>query len=102
MRDKLQKLDKVQWGIIIGLILPVFGFLLAYPVFTREQSMPFEIFIKHAKNGPYSQNIMIFSLIPNMFFFYLSNFRWNMLQLTKGLVGITLVLGIILVAITVL
>lgn len=104
MKEKLEKLDRIHWGVIFALVLTVLGFLLSYPVLTRgEIGWDFTRYINYAKaGGPHRQNILIFSLLPNMFMFYLSNFRWSLYEFTKGLVGTTLVLGLILVIVEVL
>lgn len=103
MKEKLEKLDRIHWGVIIALTLTVLGFLLSYPVLTRgEAGWDFARYVKYARVGADRQNILIFSLLPNMFMFYLSNFRWSLYEFTKGLVGTTLVLGLILVIVEVL
>ena len=102
MKEKLKKYDKAVLGVIIGTLLPILGFLIAYPVLTRGENIPFEQFVRHAQSGPYSQNIMIFSMLPNMFLFYFTNFRWNLIGFTKGLVAVTILLGLMLVIINII
>jgi hypothetical protein len=79
MAVKFEKYDKTVNGLIAGLILPI----------GRA--------FRHSSD---QQDILILSLIPNMFMFYLSNFRWNLNNFTKGLVGTTIVLLIALIAMT--
>ena len=90
-----EKSDKTYIGVITGLILPVFGFVISYYM-GRAESI-----VHHAKEmmNPYSTiqtDILILCLIPNMFLFYFTNFRWNMYNFTKGLVAVTLLLGLAL------
>ena len=101
MKDKLKKYDKAILGVIFGLVLPVFGFLLSYPVLTREINMPFDRYLSYAVNGVDRQNIMIFCMLPNMFLFYLVNFRWSLVEFTKGLVAMTLLFGLLLVILSI-
>jgi hypothetical protein len=97
MKEKIAKLDKVSIGLIFGLILPILGFFGSYLV--KHGALSFDEFVSLAVNpNADQQDILIFCLIPNMFMFYLSNFRWQINEFTKGLVGVTIValLGLIL------
>ncbi|MGV6861997.1 MAG: hypothetical protein ACWA41_09510 [Putridiphycobacter sp.] len=90
---KIEKYDKLATGIIIGLILPIFGFVLSYFIKTRGLDISFgDYFRTLLRSSPDKVDIIIFSMIPNMFLFYLVNFRWAMYEFTKGLVATTLVL----------
>lgn len=102
MKEKLEKFDKAYIGVIVGAILPILGFLLSYPILTRGMDMDFTRYINYAQVGADRQNIMIFAMLPNMFLFYFTNFRWNLNEFTKGLVAVTLLLGLMLVILTVL
>jgi hypothetical protein len=102
MEERLKKYDKMSLGIIVGIILTVGGFLLSYPVLTRGLDMSFSQYVNYAQHGADKQNIMIFCLLPNMFLFYFTNFRWHLNGFTKGLVGVTLLFGLLLVILTVL
>ena len=98
----MQRFDKTLHGVIIGSILPIFGFILSYYIKTiGNYEMGFDAYMDAAINSsPYQQDILIFCLMPNMFLFYLTNFRWNIYEFTKGLVAVTLLLGLALFAIT--
>lgn len=103
MKEKLKKYDRPIYGVIIGLILPILGFLISYPVLTRGYSyeqMDFQRYINYTIYGIDRQTILIFCMLPNMFLFYFSNFRLNMIEFTKGLVAMTLLLGIMLIILT--
>lgn len=90
-----EKADKTYYGIIVACLLPFVGFIISYYI-GKAPSM-----LDHAKEmmNPYSsiqQDILIMCLIPNMFLFYFTNFRWNMYQFTKGLVATTILMGLAL------
>ena len=97
MKEKLAKIDKVAIGVIFGLVLPILGFFASY--FVKGGAVDFDGYVSLAMNtNADQQDILIFCLIPNMFMFYLSNFRWQLNEFTKGLVGVTIValIGLIL------
>lgn len=102
MNEKLQKFDKPLVGVIIGAVLPIIGFFISYPILTRENpDMDLARYFHYLQVGPDRQNVMIFCMLPNMFLFYFTNFRWNLTEFTKGLVAVTLLLGLLLVLLTV-
>lgn len=101
MEDRMEKYDKMSYGIIVGIILTVGGFFLSYPILTRGTDMAFADYINYVQHGADRQNIMIFCLLPNMFLFYFTNFRWHLNGFTKGLVGVTLLFGLLLVILTI-
>ena len=99
MREKIEKLDKVGLGLIFGIVLPILGFFASYAV--KGGAVTFDEYVSLAMNtNADQQDILIFCLIPNMFMFYLSNFRWQLNEFTKGLVGVTIVLLIGLILLT--
>ena len=103
MKEKLKKYDRPMYGLIIGLILPILGFLISYPILTRgpgHAEWDFQRYMYYAIYGIERQTILIFCMLPNMFLFYFSNYRLNMIEFTKGLVAITLLLGIMLIILT--
>ncbi len=100
MREKLKKYDKAILGVVAGTVFTILGFILGY--FVIIKGMTFSEYIHYTVNGPERQNIMIFCMLLNMFLFYLTNFRWNLNEFTKGLVAVTLLLGIMLVILTVM
>jgi hypothetical protein len=89
----MKKFDKVIYGVIAGIILPILGFFISFPI-KRTPTTTFSEYVTYAMGGDNQQDILIFCMIPNMFLFYFTNFRWNAYELTKGLVGVTLVLGL--------
>ena len=101
MKEKIAKLDNVFIGLIVGSVLPVIGFYLSYLVKARNGIVDLSAYTDLAfSNSMAQQDILIFCLIPNMFMFYFSNFRWQINQFTKGLVAITIVLLVILILLT--
>ena len=100
MEKRLKKYDKVIIGVIIGAILPILGFLISYPIKTWGLEMSFARYFNYAQVGQDRQSILIFCMLPNMFLFYFTNFRWNLIEFTKGLVGTTIILGLLLVLLT--
>ncbi|MEO9548118.1 MAG: hypothetical protein ABJF27_00950 [Crocinitomicaceae bacterium] len=99
MEDKFAKYDKTINGLIAGIILPIIGFFLSYLI--KGGQVSFDDYVSLTFNqSSDQQDILILSLIPNMFMFYLSNFRWGLNDFTKGLVGTTIVLLIALILIT--
>ncbi len=99
MKEKIAKLDKVSIGLIFGIILPILGFFGSY--FVKGGNVTFDEYVSLATNmNADQQDILIFCLIPNMFMFYLSNFRWQLNEFTKGLVGVTIVALIALILMT--
>lgn len=99
MIEKLERFDKIFYGLILGAILPFVGFYLSYLV--KGGLVDWETYIEYTlQTSEYQQDILIFCLIPNMLLFYLTNFRWQFYEFTKGLVGITVVALLILVLLT--
>ena len=99
MKEKLEKIDKSVIGVIVGALLPIIGFFISYVVKTYSSGISFEEYVNIAVNDNYAkdrQDIMIFSMIPNMLLFYFTNFRWGIYEFTKGLVAVTLLLGVAL------
>jgi len=102
--EKLKKFDKIVAGILLGGILPIIGFIVSYFVKTASLDTTFENYLNITFNNSMAgeqQDILIFSIIPNMLLFYFTNFRWGFYEMTKGLVGVTLVLGLGLVLISI-
>lgn len=96
--EKLEKYDKLSLGLTLGLLLPILGFLGSYLL----KASPMEItlndyFFNHLFHSESKMDIIIFSMLPNMLLFYFVNFRWAMYEFTKGIVGITLLMGLTVV-----
>lgn len=102
MKEKIKKYDKAIVGVIVGALLPILGFLISYPIKTWGMDISFERYMNIAQVGQDRQSIMIFCMLPNMFLFYFTNFRWDFIEFTKGLVAVTILLGLLLVITTLL
>ena len=102
MKEKLKKMDRALIGVLIGALLPIIGFIISYYVKTIGSDIDFNGYVSRALHGDEQQDILIFSMLPNMFLFYFTNFRWNLMEFTKGLVAVTILLGLLLVLITVI
>ena len=98
------KYDKLSYGLIAGILLPMIGFFIAYLVKGGDSSFInfWYMFIKDTNSANeyvseiYSSNrreILTLCLICNMLLFYLPFFRWKMDQFSKGIVGSTLFLA---------
>lgn len=99
--EKQSKFDKVSLGVIAGLILPIIGFVISYYVKNRNGIVDFDTYVDLAFNqSAEQQDILIFTLIPNMLMFYFSNFRWSWNNFTKGLVFVTVLCLIALIILT--
>jgi len=94
MRFK-EKYDKMSYGLILGLTLPIIGFLFSYVI--KTMGIPDASLSQYISNYIASSDkmdITIFAMLPNMLLFYFVNFKWNMFEFTKGIVGVTLIMGI--------
>ena len=96
--DKLEKYDKVSLGLIIGLILPIIGFIASYYIKTRGLDISFnDYFFQRLLHSADKIDIIVFSMIPNMLLFYFVNFKWSLYEFTKGIVGVTLIMAILVI-----
>lgn len=97
LSERLKKYDRIFIGIVLGGILPIIGFVISYFIKTFSRDISFEHYLNIALNNSImneQQDILIWGLIPNMLLFYFTNFRWGLYEITKGLVGVTLILGL--------
>ncbi len=91
MTEKLKKFDRIVYGIIVTIILLFVGFLLSFLVKGGYHSLHAYIY-GYAFTDQNRLDVFIFCLIPNILLFYFTNFRWNLTEFNKGLVGVTIVL----------
>ncbi len=93
-----EKYNKMSYGLILGLTLPIIGFILSYFVKTMGiNDMTFGQYLSKYIASRDKMDITIFSMLPNMLLFYFVNLKWNMFEFTKGIVGVTLIMGITVV-----
>jgi hypothetical protein len=84
----LNKIDKISWGVLLGLILPLISFVVYWKL---NFLGTFDEFITHILASSRNRNNpLVFSMIPNLVVFYLSNFQLKINNFTVGLVGSTL------------
>ena len=102
IKTKVQRFDKTLTGVIVGIVLPILGFVLSFYIKTVSRpDIDFDQYINLALNATADQqDILIFCMMPNMFLFYLTNFRWSIYEFTKGIVAVTLLLGLALFFLT--
>jgi hypothetical protein len=98
--EKKPKIDTLFYGILIGVILPIIGFFVSYYV-KKSPGVDFARYVDMAfvKNEQ-QKDILIFCLLPNLFMFYFSNFRFGWYNFTKGLVSMTVIAVLALVFLT--
>jgi len=93
-----EKYDKMSYGLILGLVLPIVGFILSYFIKTMDmENMSLGQYLSNYIASSDKMDITIFAMLPNMLLFYFVNFKWNMFEFTKGIVGVTLIMGITVV-----
>lgn len=100
MIEKLKKYDKALIGVLFGAILPIIGFFISYPI--KGGSFSFSEYLYVAFDEYNRNDVFILAMIPNMLLFYLTNFRWNLNEFTKGLVAVTILLVLMICIITVI
>ncbi len=100
MIEKLKKYDRAIIGVIVGAILPIIGFFISYPI--KGWDYTFNAYLDIAFSEYNRIDVFILSMIPNMLVFYLTNFRWNLNEFTKGLVAVTILLVLMICIITII
>ena len=103
MRNKLHNIDRLWFGIAIGIICPIICFLIAFLFvgngnsfsifwynFTHE-AYPYD-YNMNSMNNDLKKNILILCLLLNLVVFYLGYFTLKFDKFTKGIVFITLLL----------
>ncbi|MCC5923789.1 MAG: hypothetical protein JJT77_08385 [Crocinitomicaceae bacterium] len=93
MSNWKNKVDKKAVGIFVGAILPVVAFIAYWQWKLSDRDWEqLMYFIKLSSDN--RNDILVFSLVPNLILFYFSNFQLRLDQFTMGLVGTTLALAI--------
>ena len=100
----ISKYDKLIIGVILGVLFPVLGFFISYLLNGGDSS--FSDYCRNL-NADYSNldddisrvysdnkiNALTICLIANMALFYLTFFIFKMNKLSKGIVGMTILLA---------
>ncbi len=84
----IQKLDKTYIGVLFGVVLPLMAFVVYWKLNSPDTFSDFLSYI--AASSRNRNNPLVFSMIPNLVLFYLSNFQFKINNFTVGLVGATL------------
>ncbi|RFC53869.1 hypothetical protein [Brumimicrobium aurantiacum] len=96
-----KKLDSRPMGIVFGLVLPVFGFVIFWQ--WKHGARSFDELYHFLAASPNNRNdLLVFSVIPNLLLFYLTNFRWRWDKFTTGLVGVTIILSVVVASLILL
>lgn len=93
LKYQLSKYNTFWVGAILGVILPMLGFLLSREVKLPAASLSEYWSIFTNADFQVNKDIIVFSLLPNMALFYLLFFKWKADNIAKGLVFVTLILG---------
>lgn len=96
----LDKINSRGIGFLIGVLTPCIAFLL-YGLLNAGDVSFQDWVIKIWNHDSLRSNTLTLPLLPNLFFFYLSNFRWRLDHLTIGLVGATLLLSVVVISLIV-
>ncbi len=98
----INKYDKMIIGIILGFIFPIIGFFVSYLLNGSSYSFS-EYCYDFIRDDPHSVlsevysenriNALSICLIANMLLFYLTFFIFKLNNLSKGLVGMTILLA---------
>lgn len=87
------KIDKMQYGVALGVILPIIGFFVYWS--WRQGDKNWEQYLNFIWASSSNRNEpLIFPMVPNLILFYFSNFLYRLDNFTVGLVGTTIVLVI--------
>lgn len=93
LKYRLSKYNTFLVGAILGLLLPILGFLLSKEVKLPAATISEYWSLFTRAEFQVNKDIIVFSLLPNMAMFYLLFFRWKTDESAKGLVFITLIIG---------
>jgi hypothetical protein len=96
MNIKLQQLNTLATGIISGIILPVIIYFILY--YSKVQDIRFTLFSNHLVIGNIIPVIISHCILPNLVLFFIFN-GLNWIQASKGILGSTVVLTVVIFAI---
>lgn len=93
MEAFLKKYDTLLIGILLATVLPIITYLICYTAKSSYMDIG-EFTAQVFNNRSYRINVLTMCVLPNMFLFYFVNFRYHMGQFTKGLVIVSLLIGV--------
>lgn len=94
--SELRKWNTLATGIISGIVLPVIVYFIMY--FAKIQDIRFTLFSNKLVIGNIIPIIISHCILPNLLLFFVFN-GFNWLQASKGVLGTTVVLTVIIFAI---
>lgn len=92
---RFQRYNTLATGIIAGVVLPILVYFALY--FSKVQDIHFTLFSNHLVIGNIIPIIISHCVLPNLILFFIFN-GLNMLQASKGILGATVVLTILIFA----
>lgn len=87
----MKKFDKPLYGVILGVILPVIGYIIGKFIVAKAGTWS-EYWHYFIGGGDYSSQIFTLTMLPTLFMFYFVFFFWKLDHAAKGLVAVTLVM----------
>ncbi|MEO9257103.1 MAG: hypothetical protein ABI207_01905 [Crocinitomicaceae bacterium] len=92
----IKKYDTTLMGLILALVLPIITYLILF--LAKAHHLSFSEFTYLVfNNASYRVDVLTMCVLPNMFLFYFVNFRFHMNKFTKGLVIISILIGLTIV-----
>ncbi|PWH81888.1 hypothetical protein [Brumimicrobium oceani] len=100
--DKLgKKLDSRLMGVVFGIALTIIGFVVFWQWKYSDRSFS-QLYTLISASENHRNDLLVFSLIPNLLLFYFTNFQWRWDRFTTGLVGVTIILTVVVAALILL
>jgi hypothetical protein len=94
--QKPHRLNTLSTGIVSGIILPVIVYFILY--YAKVQDVSFTLFSNNLVIGNIIPIILSHCILPNLILFFIFN-GFNWMQASKGVLGTTVVLTVIIFAI---
>ena len=92
----LQQFNTLATGVISGIVLPVIVYFIMY--YSKIQDVRFTLFSNNLLIGNLIPVIISHCILPNLILFFIFN-GLNWMHASKGVLGITVVLTVIIFAI---
>lgn len=86
----MKRFDKPLYGAILGLILPLFGYIMGKYIVAKAGTWN-EYWHYFLGGGDYTNQIFTWCMLPTLFSFYFVFFYWKLDHASKGLVAVSLV-----------
>ena len=98
-----QKLDTPWFGIVVGLFGVLVGLLITWFFHTGVSDGSLGIFLTYlAEDSMYRADVLMFSIVPNPVFFFILSRLLKMQRTANGVVIVSLVLAIYIIALNLL